>query len=404
MVTFEELHEQIDNIFFNLTDRLPTVLHNIVDTIEVLHLEDPDPEPEPGDIRVKTNRDFGILPNTGQDVTQAINDAAKSFDRKAGELQFEPGVYIVTQILLQPYLRWRGFGTGSYPHHTGTIFFQREGVNQSCFLPDPDQFPPTGGNAWMHGVEMAYMVITKEIINNTPQDTIGHGIDLKAKLGELTSFHHLRILNFPQSGLNVQRGGKPGYGIRDISSFGNGEYGVSVTKDGGFPMSAGALEGISTDRNGIAGIRVANFGPDNNAMFIRDVACESRVPTVGEAAVASRTQPYSLEIENVHCEINVQNMTTHSKLDENGDPVVKALFRMVGNNPGRLTAQNINTDTGLVMLRDENPNLTFPVDQTIQQWMYKDDMMRWALGDQGLMPYVALNTLPAPPAIIGVET
>lgn len=308
----------------------------------------------------------GIVPNIEEDQTQEIQAVIDSLNQKAGIIWFDPGIYKVTQLRLPIGVSIWGSGIAS-PPHTGTVFFQPNGVDKSLFINDPGQLGPTD---YMHWNQFRNFAMRKE---EPVIDTIGSGFDLSCRIGEGFDLSHIMAVGFPESGIKLRNGGEPAWGVHDIHCFRNGQYGIDCNKGGGdawFPLH---LDKISGDNNGKALIRVGTVGNAHETIHLSHIKSESSDPG---------KQLDIIELFNVFAvNVTIEHLSGFGIQGVTGNNVI----HLTGSSNARVMGKSVYASNFNRLIRDDQRNVSVGLDNQRSEFMYSGGLLHWQLGNMGTM-------------------
>ena len=198
---------------------------------------------------------FGATGDGMTDDTAAIQAALKLQD---GPVFLPAGDYVVTQLELYSGSQIYGVGSGAAPN-MGTRLHQKPGSNLSLIVP----VSTMPANEWIHWAQIRDLQLRGNSVA-----TAGCGIDMTRRTGENFLISNVLSIDFPESGIRLTRGSTPG-GIFNCACFGNGEYGFDLQRNDGDVWHQFAVRSVSGDNNGIALIRVKNYGSSEDQISIR---------------------------------------------------------------------------------------------------------------------------------------
>jgi hypothetical protein len=186
---------------------------------------------------------YGAMGNGLTNDTTAIQNAINAAGSAGSIVFFPPGIYLVSQIVVQTGVSLTGSGINMSPNGLGTELKQMANVNEDMIV--------SGAVGYQH-----WSVISNMYLCGDPSNTSGSGIHYTVATGEGASFIHLMANSFAANGILIY-GGVPLY-MQDIHTMGNGLYGVNVNPTGAAPSQTYLLTMISGDDNGKA---LIHLGP-----------------------------------------------------------------------------------------------------------------------------------------------
>lgn len=253
-------------------------------------------------VNVKT--DFGAKGDNSTDDTTAIQAAIASHgpgDR--GIVFFPSGQYLFSQLKVPQGVSLIGTGMGSTGHEATTLI-QPNGTNLDAIINDPGTI--ADGDAW-HWSQFKDFRLIKPVGTT---DTVGSGIRSSGIVGEGWMCERVYIQRFPESGIELQRGGVPTY-MRDIHVFSNGLYGIDLVRTAAENWQMVHLDVISGDNNGIALIRLKKAGGSFESFHFSNIKAETS--TAGkqlDCIVLEDTNNAPVQIS--HCAVQGNGVTMNS--------------------------------------------------------------------------------------------
>ena len=273
---------------------------------------------------------------TGDGVTNDTAAIQAALNDGRGIVYFPPGVYAITSVVLPDGVTMLGAGSGTGNVRGtptgGATLLQGNGVNASAI-----QSPCASTTEYWHYSQVINMRIKK--VENTT-DTVGSGIDVNCRSGELLRFRELLIQNFPEYGI-VYRHGGTNLSMSMLSIHRNGIYGINILRGGGDVYQVVRAQEISGDGNGVALINVASGGGATDTFHFSDIKAEAigpapvKQPTIFRLDTLNGSGVY---IENV-VGTSIDSMTTAEMIK-----IVGTNARVYGTNMRCQGCTNLITD------------------------------------------------------------
>lgn len=240
-------------------------------------------------------RDYGAVANgtttgSGTDNTAAFQDAINAGNVLPKRPLGFVGAYQITQLTFpEGHPGMYGVGIGSPDTHHSSVLIQEDGVNASAIKNGAD----LGSTDYWHWVSFRDFQLRK-VTSET--DTLGNGFHVNCRSGEGFNIARVLVVGFPEAGIRFSHGGVPTY-LEDLHLFGNGTYGLDVSRTGSDDWQMFKVNTISGDLNTIALVRVANAGDNHEFLAFDGVKAESdgvRQLSVFEIDVASSSATISI--------------------------------------------------------------------------------------------------------------
>ena len=267
----------------------------------------------------------GLIPNTPDDMTAKLQEM---FDTAASECKvawLPAGLYRATTLTMPRGLYVRGAGIGGTVSHKGTVFVQPQGVNASLI-----KNAPLPASEWQHWGGLESVQLYKEpVVSGGVADTIGHGIELDARVGEDWRPYRMMIANFPEDGIRYRKGGTPVW-LTDLHIFRCGGFAINLEKGGGDRAHCTTIERISGDSNGKGLIKLKTFGDLSENVSIKHLKAE---------ALALGKHPCVIELEDCY-QIGVDIEHVGGLVNAAANPTADALVHLRGNFTGRVHLRN----------------------------------------------------------------
>jgi hypothetical protein len=245
----------------------------------------------PGPVELRTlpfavGDDYGLIPNSPDPQHVKIQQMLDEVGVVKGKAMLGPGKYkLGAKLIRREQTSFCGIGKG-------TVLEQLDGVNDHVISSDPALDPL----AYDHGGGIYDMTIQK---NPNSQDTVGHGVYMHCRMGELFSCHGLLIQYMPQSGLRAAHGGAPYFQLHNIHAHWNGDYGVDVEKTSGDRLHCCRITDLSCDNNGIAALHLKMVGDPGEVVRISGIKSETQLAQAQKWVVDLDTMFIGLWIEDI---------------------------------------------------------------------------------------------------------
>jgi hypothetical protein len=238
---------------------------------------------------VVTDPMFGAQGDGVTDDTAAIQSAiaylnVSNFPNGGGGIVcFPSGIFLISQITLTPNVSLHGTGIGPAGMN-GTLIVQKDRVNQSAIVNDPDVLTPAD---YWHWSEIKNLRLTKALGS---ADKTGSGIEVNCRSGEGFKIEHVIVQGFPQHGISFRRGGAPLY-LEDLHLSNNGTYGLNISRTGNDTWSMVQATIVSGDDNGVALIGIDTAGARGEVFWLNGLKAE--ISTAGR-------QSYLVDMRNTN--------------------------------------------------------------------------------------------------------
>lgn len=211
-----------------------------------------------------TGEEYGVMPDTGQDMTANLQAAINSCEGKGCTLWLKQGVYLFSHLEGKRAACVIGVGAGTPPYHTGTVLQQLPGVNQDGVRYSANNSP----TEYMHWTCLKNLQLRGN-------GGAGHGMKFDSKTGELMDFAGLAVTGFGKDGIRIGEGGSPGR-FAEMTVSGNGGCGINVKKNEGSNARVQGItfRDISADNNGLGQICAESIGTLGESIVIDGLKSE----------------------------------------------------------------------------------------------------------------------------------